>query len=42
MEQEDEKGQNVESLYALEVVVEEESRNGQREVSGSDCGSAVT
>ena len=36
------KDQNVESLYALEVVVEEESRNGQREVSGSDSGSAVT
>ena len=36
------KDQNVELLYALEVVVEEESRNGQREVSGSDCGSAVT
>ena len=34
------KDQNVESLYAF--VVEEESRNGQREVLGSYCGSAVT
>ena len=36
------KDQNEESLNALEVVVEEESRNVQKEVLGSDRGSAVT
>ena len=36
------KDQNEESLNALEVVVEEESRNVQKEVLGSDRGSVVT
>ena len=36
------KDQNEESLNALEVVVEEESRNVQKEVLGFDRGSAVT
>ena len=36
------KDQNEESLNALEVVVEEESRNVQKEVLGFDRGFAVT